>query len=85
MPDKNPTAKRQAIQKQLSQLKAKLQMIDARERDADRKARTRRVIILGEALLTALERGETVSISNAAIWLQSQQLRPQDRAAWGIT
>lgn len=77
-------AKKEALQQQIDQLKARLARIQAAEREADRKARTRRAIILGEAVQAALARGETVTISDAASWLQGQQLRPQDRAAWGL-
>lgn len=78
-------SKREDLQKAIDQAKARLAAIDAREKAADRRARTRRAIVLGNALLTALAKGGGPQIiEDAKAWLSTQQLRPQDRKAWDL-
>lgn len=72
------------LQKIIDQAKARLAAIEAREKAADRKARTRRAIILGEAVLTAISKEGTQVIDDAKGWLSLQKLRPQDRRVWGL-
>lgn len=79
-----------ALRRRKAEIEARIAAAEAKAKEADRKARTRRAIILGEAVLTAIERGQLaaasggvwVPISDAAEWIAAQPLRPQDRAAW---
>lgn len=76
--------KREELQKTIDQAKARLAAIEAREKVANRKARTRRAIVLGEAVLAAIAKEGTQVIDDAKGWLGIQKLRPQDRKAWDL-
>lgn len=86
----SPADRLALLRKQKAQLEARIAAAEARQREADRKARTRRAIVLGEAVLAAAKRGELASygegvyspLHDVRAWILSQPLRPQDRAAW---
>jgi large subunit ribosomal protein L7/L12 len=75
------------LQEKLTQLKLRQQRLDARKRAIDalreRKAATRRKILVGGIVLTKVERGE---IDNEQFrgWLDQALTRAEDRALFGL-
>jgi large subunit ribosomal protein L7/L12 len=75
------------LQEKLTQLKLRQQRLDARKRAVDalreRKAATRRKILVGGIVLTKVEQGE---IDNEQFrgWLDQALTRAEDRALFGL-
>ena len=75
------------LQEKLTQLKLRQQRLDARKRAIDalreRKATTRRKILVGGIVLTKVQQGE---IDNEQFrgWLDQALTRPEDRALFGL-
>jgi large subunit ribosomal protein L7/L12 len=75
------------LQEKLTQLKLRQQRLDARKRAIDalreRKAATRRKILVGGIVLTKVEQGE---IDNEQFrgWLDQALTRAEDRALFGL-
>jgi hypothetical protein len=75
------------LQQRLNQLKLRQQRIDARKRaiaaDAQRKADTRRKILLGTLVLEKLQQGE-MDQSQITAWLDGALRRAADRALFDL-
>ena len=75
------------LQEKLTQLKARQQRLEARkkavESHRERKADTRRKILLGGVLLAKVRAGE-ISQEQLRSWLDPALTRPQDRALFGL-
>jgi len=75
------------LQSKLEQLKLRQQRIDARKRaiagHRERKADTRRKILLGGLLLEKLRRGD-VEAGRITAWLDQTLTRTDDRALFGL-
>ena len=75
------------LQQKLTQLKLRQERLDARKRAInalrERKAATRRKILVGGIVLAKVERGE---IDNEQFrgWLDQTLTRPEDRALFGL-
>jgi hypothetical protein len=75
------------LQQKLQQLKLRQQRIDARKHAIsaarDRKADTRRKILLGGLVLEKLQQGE-IDKDRVSIWLDQALSRPSDRALFDL-
>lgn len=75
------------LEERLRQLKAREQAIDARRRTLEsrreRKADTRRKILVGAIVLARVERGE-IAETDLQRWLDAALTRPDDRALFGL-
>ena len=58
MPRAKPEERRRKLQEKQARIKAELQRLDARERQAERKRETRRKILAGAMVLDRVARGE---------------------------
>lgn len=58
MPRANPEERRAKLKEKQARIKAELQRLDARERQAERKRETRRKILAGAMVLDRVDRGE---------------------------
>lgn len=77
--------KKEKLRAAIQQAEARLQAIEAREKEQERRSRIRRAIILGESIRAALEAGEVVELRGSPVpWLAERLTRPQDRLAWGL-
>ena len=57
MPRANPQERRRKLEEKQARIKAELQRLNARERQAERKRETRRKILAGAMVLDRVERG----------------------------
>ncbi len=83
MPRANPQERRRKLQEKQARLKAELQRLDARERQAKRKHETRRKILLGAMVLDRIARGvvtEKLVLADMDSFLE----RDQDRALFDL-
>jgi hypothetical protein len=75
------------LQEKLTQLKLRQQRLDARKRAVDalreRKATTRRKILVGGIVLAKVERGE-IDSEQFRGWLDQALTRADDRALFGL-
>jgi len=75
------------LEEKLRQLKARQQAVEARRRTLEsrreRKADTRRKILVGAIVLAKVERGE-ISESDLKRWLDQALVRAEDRALFGL-
>lgn len=75
------------LQEKLTQLKLRQQRLDARKRAIDalreRKAATRRKILVGGMVLTKVQRGE-IDEEQFRGWLDQALTRADDRALFGL-
>ncbi len=76
-----------ALQERLSQLKLRQQRADARKRaltaQRERKAETRRSLLVGALVLAKVESGEMDATALRG-WLDAALLRPGDRALFNL-
>lgn len=82
------TARLQTLDDRLARLRAERERLAARVHQAARKADTRRKILVGAAVLTALELGSDVptfsSLADLTRWLDGRLTRPHDRAVFDL-
>lgn len=75
------------LQEKLTQLKLRQQRLDARKRAVDalreRKAATRRKILVGGIILAKVQQGE-IDSEQFRGWLDQALIRPDDRALFGL-
>lgn len=80
-------AKIAELEAKLRQLKERQQAVEARRRTLEsrreRKADTRRKILVGAIVLAKVERGE-ISESDLRRWLDAALTRPDDRGLFGL-
>ena len=83
MPRANPEERRRKLQEKQARIKAELQRLDARERQAERKRETRRKILAGAMVLDRVARGEVTEklfLADMDRFLE----RDQERALFGL-
>jgi hypothetical protein len=76
-----------AIDERLSRLRAERIRLEARLSHAERKKDTRRKILVGAAILAAVEHDGVPSLRNSPellTWLEPRLTRPHDRAAFEL-
>ena len=83
MPRANPQERRRKLEEKQARIKAELQRLDARERQAERKRDTRRKILLGAWVLDRIARG---GLSEAEVQADMDRFleRDRDRAAFDL-
>jgi len=78
----------QSIDERLARLRAERDRLAARANQAERKRDTRRKIVIGGAVLAALDHEGVPALLTRAellLWLDEQLSRPHDRAAFDLT
>ena len=78
MPRANPQERRRKLEEKQARIKAELQRLDARERQAERKLDTRRKILLGALLQDLMDRGEVVT-TEAEVMAHLERFLERDR------
>ena len=77
-----------SIDEHLARLRARRERLLARAGHAERKRDTRRKILIGAAVLAAIDRDDGVPTMRSAIelrrWLDARLARPHDRAVFGL-
>jgi hypothetical protein len=76
-----------AINERLSRLRAERIRLEARLSDTERKRDTRRKILVGAAILAAVEHEGVPSLRTSPellVWLEPRLTRPHDRAAFEL-
>ncbi len=85
MPRQKPTDKIEALRLKRQQLDAQLQALEAQQKEADRKAETRRKVIAGAVALDHLAKNPDDPLARKLSALLDEYVtRPADRALFGL-
>jgi hypothetical protein len=89
----HPDPRRAALEQRIAQARASLAALDARNREAARRLETRRAILIGAVITSALRRGDEVwigdrfcnSSEDLPSLLSPHLSRAHDRSAFGLS